>query len=209
MEKPSYHDDPEARHLVREAVETYEVDLTRFAMSLVRDLDRARDIVQDTFLKLYQQNPEEIRPKLKWWLFMVCRNRALDVIKKEKRMIVMEDEGFRTISSNTPAPDEAAEAAEDEARVGENIRRMLGFLGELPENQRDVLRLKFQSGMRYREIAQTLGLSSGNVGFLIHTGLKRLHKLMTSDSEPSHIPARPAFEAAGHSFQQTDEHQES
>jgi len=197
MEKPSYHDDPEARRLVREAVETYEVDLTRFAMSLLRDLERARDVVQDTFLKLYQQNPQDIRPKLKWWLFMVCRNRALDVMKKEKRMIPVEEADFRTISSESPAPDEEAEAMEDQMRMGDKIRRMLGFLNELPDNQRDVLRLKFQSGMRYREIAQALGLSTGNVGFLIHTGLKRLHALMTSTTEPTEIPGSPAFEAAG------------
>lgn len=193
MEKPTFRDDLESRRLVREAVDTYEVDLTRFAMSLVRDLDRARDAVQDTFLKLYQQDPEDIRPKLKWWLFMVCRNRVLDIIKKEKRMIPVDDESFRTIGSDAPAPDEIAAEAERQERVGDEIRRMLGFLGELPDNQRDVLRLKFQSGLRYREIAEALGLSTGNVGFLIHTGLRRLRALMESADQPASLPDSPEF----------------
>ena len=46
----------------------------------------------------------------------------------------------------------------------------------LPANQREVLRLKFQGGMSYKEIASALELSVSNVGFLLHSGLKRLRK---------------------------------
>jgi RNA polymerase sigma factor (sigma-70 family) len=193
MENASPSHDPESRRLVREAVDTYEMDLTRFAMSLLHDLGRARDVVQDTFLKLYQQDPEGMQPKLKWWLFMVCKNRALDVIKKEKRLIPAKDEDFRTLQSDEPTPDAMAEAAEDEKTASEKIRRMLGFLTQLPENQRNVLRLKFQSGLRYNEIAEALGLSSGNVGFLLHTGLKKLRALMDSGDAPAQLPETPAF----------------
>ena len=46
----------------------------------------------------------------------------------------------------------------------------------LPANQQEVLRLKFQNGFSYKQIAGITGLSVSNVGFLIHTGIQRLRK---------------------------------
>ena len=54
---------------------------------------------------------------------------------------------------------------------------LLKLVDQLPPNQREVIRLKFQSDMSYEEIAVVTGLSSGNVGFLLHHGLKRLRVL--------------------------------
>ena len=53
---------------------------------------------------------------------------------------------------------------------------MLALVGDLPENQREVLRLKFQCGLKYREISEVTGLSVSNVGFLIHTAISTLRK---------------------------------
>ena len=50
------------------------------------------------------------------------------------------------------------------------------MLARLPENQQEVIRLKFQQGLSYKEISSVTGLSVTNVGFLIHTGLKRLRE---------------------------------
>ena len=47
-------------------------------------------------------------------------------------------------------------------------------LSRLSANQQEVIRLKFQHGLKYREIAEVTGLSVTNVGFLIHTGIKKL-----------------------------------
>ena len=47
-------------------------------------------------------------------------------------------------------------------------------LDDLPANQQEVIRLKFQNDLSYREISRITKLSESNVGFLIHTGLKTL-----------------------------------
>src|SRR3954464_9440300 len=60
--------------------------LTRYATRLIGDADRARDIVQDTFVKLMAQPRESINGHAVEWLFTVCRHRALDVMRKEGRM---------------------------------------------------------------------------------------------------------------------------
>jgi RNA polymerase sigma factor (sigma-70 family) len=68
-------------------------------------------------------------------------------------------------------------AAEQEERV----RQVLRYMDRLSDNQKTVILMKFREGMSYQEIAEATGLSSGNVGFLIHTGLKRLRQLLPAD----------------------------
>ena len=53
------------------------------------------------------------------------------------------------------------------------------LLDRLPETQQEVIRLKFQHGLSYKEISASTGLSVTNVGFILHTGIKRLRKLMS------------------------------
>ena len=162
---------------VRRAIDDYEVPLTRYAMSLLRDLDRARDAVQDTFLKLYRQPPDGVaEAKVKSWLFTVCRNRSLDILKKEKRMISIDEQQIGNVRSAEPDPSQLSQAAEDRQEMAAHVEEVLRHMDGLPAKQREVLRLKFQGGMSYKEIAGTLGLSVSNVGFLLHTGLKRLRK---------------------------------
>jgi RNA polymerase sigma-70 factor (ECF subfamily) len=55
------------------------------------------------------------------------------------------------------------------------------YLDRLSPNQREVILLKFQQGLSYQEITDVTGLTSGNIGFLIHTGLKRLRDLLPDD----------------------------
>jgi len=50
------------------------------------------------------------------------------------------------------------------------------LISRLPEKQREVIRLKFQQSMSYREIAGVMNLSESNVGYLIHMGIKALRE---------------------------------
>ena len=77
----------------------------------------------------------------------------------------------RISTDGTESPDDAAEQKDSMARVLQQLDR-------LPENQQDVIRLKFQNELSYREIAEITGLTVSNVGFLLHVGLKRLRELM-------------------------------
>ena len=71
---------------ISSAVQEYEGALVRYATQITGDLDRGRDVVQDTFLRLCKQDPQELDGRLAQWLFAVCRNRALDIRRKEDRM---------------------------------------------------------------------------------------------------------------------------
>ncbi len=162
---------PENREWVQHAVAQYERPLTLYAARLLGDTDQARDVVQDTFLKLCNQPRDDVDSHLAEWLFTVCRNRALDILRKEGRMSRLSDEQIRERPGHEPAPPEQVERRETTDRV-------LQLLDDLPPNQREVIRLKFQNGFSYKEISRISGHSVSNVGFLIHVGLKTIRSRM-------------------------------
>lgn len=155
---------------VEAAVAQFEGPLTSYATRLVGN-DRARDVVQDTFLKLCAQPREEIEERLGAWLFAVCRNRALDILRRDKRSRPLEGGVSERQPSAEPIPSELTELKE-ETRVA------LELLSELPPKQQEVIRLKFKHGLSYREISEVTRLSVSNVGYLIHIGLKTIRLRM-------------------------------
>ena len=162
----------EREELVHVGLVEFESALIGYAASIVKDEDRAKDVVQDTFIKLYEQDPEKVKESLKAWLFTVCRNRCFDIIRKEKRMVNIGDDQLTVIRDAGDDPSRAAERADEHSNV-------IKFLDRLPENQREVIRLKFEGDMSYKEISQVTQLSVSNVGFLIHAGIKRLRGLLS------------------------------
>ena len=170
---------------IEAALRRFEGPLFRFARGITGDAEAARDVVQDTFLKLCRQDRAELDSRLAEWLFTVCRNRALDVLRKEKRMTRLSEDQMELRASADPGPHDLVEHAESAAKV-------LHLLEGLPPGQREVIRLKFQNGFSYREISRISGHSVTNVGYLIHTGLKSI-RTQLSDRHPA--GARPCEEA--------------
>jgi len=156
---------------LRSAIERFESPLTRYAASLTGDAEGARDVVQDTFVRLCGQSPTQLNGCLAEWLFTVCRHRALDVRRKESRMTALTDMDLETEAAEGPTP---AMAAERKESTGE----MLRLVATLPLNQQEVVRLKFQGGLSYEEISRVTNLSVSNVGFLLHTAIKTLRVKM-------------------------------
>jgi RNA polymerase sigma factor (sigma-70 family) len=164
--------DPEPRPTLEQAQAEFGSALLAFAISILRDdPERARDVVQDVFLKLHRQGTENIAPgRLKSWLYTVCRNRAIDIIRKEKPMTTTDATELQAVRDDSPDPAMQAERREQQAEV-------LGLVERLPDNQREVVRLKFQSDLSYREIADVTQLSVSNVGFLLHGAMKKLRQM--------------------------------
>ena len=157
------------------AIEQYEGPLLRYAQHFVFDLESARDVVQDTFMKLCKQSEHEMRPKLAKWLYTVCRNRAIDVCRKESRMKVSSKEQIRDQLANQVdrfnGPTVAIEKVETAAGLLQHVSR-------LPDQQQEALRLKFHGGLTYREIADVMGVTSSHVGVILHTAISKLRQRM-------------------------------
>ncbi len=163
-----------ADELVEYALKEYESQLIAYAITILKDLERARDVVQDTFIRLYKQDVEMMKGGLKTWLYTVCRNRALDILRKDKRLVVMDDEMFNYNASNDLSPDKQVDQSE-------RVSQLMHYLETLSANQKEVIIMKFQDGMSYQEISEATGLTTGNVGFLLHNGLKKLREILPPD----------------------------
>lgn len=155
-------------------VARYEGPLIRYAAQFTADVDRARDVVQDAFLRLCREDRAQVEGHLAQWLFTVCRNRALDVRRKEKRMKAMTDEQASSQTSREENQDRLLERHD-------SVDRVVRVLSTLSENQQEVVRLKFQSGLSYREISDITELSVSNVGFLLHTALKKIRERLEAE----------------------------
>lgn len=163
------------------ALERYEGPLLRYAVRLLNgDVEAARDVVQDAFVKLIQQERAAVADHLAPWLYRVCRNRALDRIRKEQRMqISLPDAQHQNGRLGHAADDPDREQPAERAQQPEMRSRLLVMVADLPERQREVLRLKFQGDLSYREIAEIMDLTVSHVGVLIHTGIQTLRERMT------------------------------
>jgi RNA polymerase sigma-70 factor (ECF subfamily) len=144
-----------------EVLDRYETQLVRYASWILGNTECAREVVQETFLRLCREDRASISDHLAQWLFTVCRNLAFDVRKKEGRM--------------TPLGDVEIGVATD-LEDKQTVSQILQIVETLPKNQREVIYLKFQCDLSYKEISSVTNLSVGNVGFLIHTAVRAIRK---------------------------------
>ncbi|MCG3133601.1 MAG: hypothetical protein HMLKMBBP_00800 [Planctomycetes bacterium] len=161
---------------VEQAVAAHETRLVAYAERFL-DAHRARDAVQETFLRLVAANPEDARGRIAAWLFTVCRRVCLDAIRKERRMKTADVELLDLRPGAGPSPDAAAETR-DAATAA------MAALARLPAKEREVMELRFRHGFSYAEIAEVTGHTATNVGFLLHVGMKQLRALMQQSSAP-------------------------
>src|SRR5262245_44359178 len=149
-----------------DALDLYENALIRYATWILHDPELAQEVVQETFLRLCREEPAKVGGYVAQWLFTVCRNLAFDTRKREARMTPLQDAEIG-VDSNL----------ENREAVGEIFR----LVKDLPKNQREVVYLKFQCDLSYKEISEITKLSVGNVGLLLHTALKAIRKRVVSE----------------------------
>lgn len=137
------------------------------------DIEAARDVVQEAFVKLCRQSWPDIEPHATAWLYRVCRNRAIDISRREGRMSIH-------ISKTDVATlgDRAQASPEARADKDEQLERMRNSMHALPDQQQEILRLRLHDGLSYREIAEITGLTVTNVGYHLHQAIAQLRVRM-------------------------------
>lgn len=180
------------RKWVLAALNEYEERLTRYAARLLRDDEAARDVVQHVFLRLCHQRPEDLNGRVALWLFTVCRNRVIDLVRQRGRTESFSVQAEARVFSRELDPSHSIERVE----LHEMLRRLVD---ELPDKQREVVGLWLQ-GFTRREISELTQRTEGYVRQLIHRALKRLRdhptvrKLLNDRNESNgvviHQPSR-------------------
>jgi RNA polymerase sigma factor (sigma-70 family) len=158
----------EANQEAEQLLRRFEVPLLQYAKRITGNNERARDVVQETFIK-FQRNGTVAPEKSATWLFTVCRNGALNVCRKEKRTIYLDEELIESREDEQPMPFEQIERREASGFL-------MKIVATLPPRQQEVLQLKFQNDLSYQQIAEITKTTANNVGVLIHTALKTLRQ---------------------------------
>ncbi len=166
------HSATNSRRWVCEVVEEYHELLCRYAYGIAQNRERANDAVQETYVRLLKQNPEKIGDHIKPWLLRVCRTRVLDIARKEGRMCLFESETMEREKSAEPEPSDRAESLDTSVLL-------MKYVASLSPVQREVVRLKFQAGLSYKEIGEVTHKSVNHVGVVLHQSLKRLREMLS------------------------------
>jgi RNA polymerase sigma factor (sigma-70 family) len=163
--------EPPGWETIEELFAALESPLLSYALRLAGDAAVAEDVVQDAFMKLHAQFDEVREPRR--WLYRTVHNLALNHRRQAGKIV----------SLNLPGEDGAPatnDTADPQPLPDEQIARWEGIglvrlsLGTLDDRSRELVRLKFNEEMSYKEISARTGLNIGHVGYLLHHALKAI-----------------------------------
>lgn len=141
----------------------------RYLLSFRIPVADAEELVQEVFLALFRHLQQgKSRANLQGWIFRVAHNLAL---KSRMRLKVHSDRFSSGADLNVAA--DAAPGPEASVAASQRRRRLLGVVHALPEQDQFCLSLRAE-GLRYREIAEVLGMSLGSVAASLEKSLSRL-----------------------------------
>jgi RNA polymerase sigma-70 factor (ECF subfamily) len=161
----------------------YERELYGYLRRYLGDGSLAEDVFQNTFLQLYVKSAQyEAGRPVRPWLYTIATHQAIDALRRNGRHQAVslerptgepnEDELrglLEMLEGRCPSPLEAASAEERKRRVRAGVE-------ELPEFLRSVLLMAYYQGLKYREIADALGIPVGTVKSRLHAALVKLQE---------------------------------
>ncbi|MED5373615.1 MAG: sigma-70 family RNA polymerase sigma factor [Myxococcota bacterium] len=153
-------------------VERYTPAVYRFCMRFLRNEEDARDVTQDTLIKV-MRNLHRFDPKRRFstWVFSIARNTAIDETRRRKRLA---PEPKKEPAYEGPSPME-------ETRASRRADRLHEALAELPPKYREVLVLYHFEHLKYQEIADALEIPIGTVMNRIFRARQRLRSIYDTD----------------------------
>ncbi len=142
----------------------------RYLVSFRISAPDAEEIAQEVFLALFQHLCQgKSRANLQGWVFRVAHNQAL----KHRTRIRRHSEHFACLPPFKEAADDLTPGPEERLEAIQKQRRLLAVVRALPEQDQWCLSLRAE-GLRYRDIAEVLGISLGSVANSLERSLSRL-----------------------------------
>ncbi len=144
------------------------------ALRIVRDRERAEDVLHDAFVQVWE-HAASYQPALgsaRGWLYTVVRHAALKAVREPDRLQAMDTEALTTLSDAQQAGDQAAD---ERALDADSLERCLQRLDEAP---RACVMHAFVDGYTHAQIAQRLNTPLGTVKSWIRRGLASLKECM-------------------------------
>lgn len=153
---------------------SYYKSLVVWADTFLRDMQRAEDLTQDFFVKLWEKSLyERLGPEtLKSYLFTSIRNSALNRLEKVDPLVHACD------VARYESVWEEYDSFEEEI-----FHKVEVEVSKLPTRSQEIIRCVYLKGMKYKEVAEYLGISVATVNSLLVTALKKLRE--TAGNDPS------------------------
>jgi RNA polymerase sigma factor (sigma-70 family) len=139
-----------------QCVDLYSDNIYRFILKNIRDMEKARDVVQDSYEKLWMKVETVRFEKARAYLFSTAYHTMIDVIRKESRLSVLEEHHTVNYSDSSQYSD-----------LNEVLHEAVN---RLPESQKSVILLRDYEGYSYEEISEITGLSESQVKVYIYRG---------------------------------------
>lgn len=164
-------------------VRRYERELYGYLRRYLGDASLAEDVFQNTFLQVYVKSGQyEAGRPVRPWLYTIATNQAIDALRRNGRHQLLSLDQQReelsdgefsslveTLEGGGPGPLESAQQKERRHQIRASVDR-------LPEFLRQVLILAYYQGLKYREIADILGIPVGTVKSRLHAALVKLQE---------------------------------
>lgn len=147
---------------IAELFRSEESALLYFAIGIVRRRSVAEELVQEAFLRLNKEWRKVENPRA--WIYRTVRNLAINHLRDAHPESQLDEE---RASQDEDLP-------RDKLGHSEAIGTVRMLLAEMPDEDRNLVTLKYQEELKYQEISKRTGLSVGNVGFRLHHILKSL-----------------------------------
>lgn len=163
--------EPPGWETIEELFAALESPLLGYALRYTGEAALAEDVVQEAFMKLHAQYATVEKPRQ--WLYRTVHNLALNQRRAAGKTVSLDESAE---NENSPA----VEAADPALLPDEQIIRLEGIglvrlsLEALDKRSRELVKLKFNDGLSYKDIAARTGLTTGNVGFILHQALKTI-----------------------------------
>jgi len=162
-----------SKDALRYIYEKYKDDLLALAIALLNDAQTAEDVVHDVFVSFAEFAAKlQLRTNLKGYLLTSIANRVRNLRAQQLR-----SSGLSELDVTNPAsdaPDKLAMSAEESQRISNAI-------GELPYEQREVIILHLQSGLKFKTIAESQGVSINTIQSRYRYGLNKLRSILNSE----------------------------
>lgn len=146
------------------SVDNFSDGLYRFVLKNIKDKEKTKDIIQDTYEKLWMKVNEVSFKKVKSYLFTAAYHTMIDCIRKEKR--------------NTRFGEVHQDNYTHSDQYSDLNEILHEAIGRLPDVQRSVIMLRDYEGYSYLDIAEITGLSESQVKVYIYRGRMFLQKYL-------------------------------
>lgn len=158
----------------------YQQKLYSYILFLVHDSEVADDLFQETFVKAIMRIREGRyveSGKFSAWLTRIAHNLVIDKYRQDRNAnVVSNDSGDTDLFNNASLSDVTVEMRMVKEQSLSDVGRLLG---ELPDNQREVLYMRFYQDMSFKEIADATGVSINTALGRVRYGLINLRKIVS------------------------------